>query len=399
MIKVLSIGAGAEQVFSIQEAKKRGLFVVAVDGNNNACGFEYADVFHVIDLKNVDEIIHIAKEHEIAFILPSPIGRFLTTVGAVNDALNLPGVSEQAAKIFTDKKQYFDLLHKHGLFLPKQTYIPPSERSIERITQEIHSIGLPCMLKTNNGSGSRGVIAIHHKEEMNESVLFHLQSVFDTEGTLIESFIDGKEYGLDGRILDGEFELLLLREKIMSDLPYRQEIGYISPVNVDKEVIEQISSNIQSIINDLQIDNCLFNADVIIHNDYTFIIEASARPAGLKLMEEFIPRLTGVNPVPNLIDVFLGGAKKQRSRVEHKCIGMYFFDLPEGKLGRVPNSSELKHHPNMLFYNCNLIEGSEIGIVREGKDILSRGFFLIESSDLAELKKIKEEVYSMFIIS
>lgn len=82
---VLAVGAGAEQVHSIRQALDLGLHVVAVDGNPNAAGFADASEHITVDIKNCDKVLSIANQYDIVAVIPSCIGRYITTVGYVNE--------------------------------------------------------------------------------------------------------------------------------------------------------------------------------------------------------------------------------------------------------------------------------------------------------------------------
>src|SRR5690606_992822 len=115
-------------------------------------------------------------------------------------------------------------------------------------------------------------------------VEYHYTTLLENESTLIEKFIEGIEYGIDARIINGQFELLLIREKILTKLPYRQEVGYLAPAVLNETTKRKIIKMFQEIISYMGVDECLFNADIIIKDQEIFIIECSGRPAGLNLM-------------------------------------------------------------------------------------------------------------------
>lgn len=107
---LLSIGAGKEQVASILKAKKLGFKVIAVDKYSDAPGMELADLAIHIDIKKTDEIIEVLEEYSVSGIIPSPIGRYLTTIGRINDYFGLSGISEKAAMRCVDKLLFNETL-------------------------------------------------------------------------------------------------------------------------------------------------------------------------------------------------------------------------------------------------------------------------------------------------
>ncbi|WDV46160.1 hypothetical protein PV797_00340 [Clostridiaceae bacterium M8S5] len=75
------------------------------------------------------------------------------------------------------------------------------------------------------------VTAITDKEEIRLNLYRNIISRGE-EDSIIEQFISGFEYGIDGIINDGKVYIILIR-KNLTPIPYRQEIDYIYPVSVD----------------------------------------------------------------------------------------------------------------------------------------------------------------------
>ena len=114
-MKAAIIGAGSEALHTIQKAKEYGLTILALDGNPKAEGLMVADKALVVDISDEKATIETVRAEKADFVLTVPIGRYLTTIGAVNDALELPGISREMARICTDKYAFHDKLQKAGL--------------------------------------------------------------------------------------------------------------------------------------------------------------------------------------------------------------------------------------------------------------------------------------------
>ena len=109
------IGASNEAIHTIEEAKKQGVRVIAFDGNPDAEGLSVADKAVVVDITNEEATIEAVRQEKVDFLLTAPIGRYLTTTGAVNDALNLPGITKRMAQVCTDKYLFHQTLKASGL--------------------------------------------------------------------------------------------------------------------------------------------------------------------------------------------------------------------------------------------------------------------------------------------
>ena len=113
--KAALIGAGEESLHTIKKAQELGVFVTALDGNPEAAGLKAADEGLAVDISREDEVLKALGQEIPDFVITGPIGRYLTTAGAVNDAFRLRGISRQSAVWCTDKYLFHEKLHAAGL--------------------------------------------------------------------------------------------------------------------------------------------------------------------------------------------------------------------------------------------------------------------------------------------
>ena len=116
-----------------------------------------------------------------------------------------------------------------------------SNSSLFKLDLDLNQFKFPLIIKPRFGSGSRDVLVITTDNELKEICK---NDKFTKEDFLIEEFINGIEYGLDAVVIDGKFHHILIREKQITSLPYRQAIASIS---IDE--IPAISIYMQKIIN------------------------------------------------------------------------------------------------------------------------------------------------------
>lgn len=360
----LLIGASSESLIAIAYAKKLGLRVVAFDINPTAPGLKEADISYNEDISNPNKIIAILERDGLipVVILPVPIGRCLNTIGALNDYYNLNGFSYKMADICTDKLKFATALAdneglgslrdiKFDIFDPNSNH---------------NKLKFPLIIKPRFGSGSKDTIVISNLDEL-QNITQNIK--FTKMDFLIEEFIDGLEYGIDAAIINGEFHHILLRQKLLTPLPYRQAIGYIS---IDE--IPFISSYIQKVITKLNIDNCLLHADIITKDNRAFIIELSTRPSG-HYLSKFIEITTGINPTKEWINKSLNLPYNFKPKFRKNTVIRYFdfegdwiaadFDLLKDSLG-------------IVDYRCEI--NSTLPKVIDGSTIMDRGYAIIQTN-------------------
>ena len=96
--KIMILGASVLQLPAIQQAKKMGLKVVAVDMDSNAIGFKEADIeVEVISTIDISAVVACAKKHRIDAVMTLASDMPIRTVAAVSKELNLIGISDNTA--------------------------------------------------------------------------------------------------------------------------------------------------------------------------------------------------------------------------------------------------------------------------------------------------------------
>ena len=393
-MKVLSLGASKEQIYSIQLAKKLGLQVIACDMNPNVEGKGVCDKFYNIDIKDKEKIINVAKKHDIKMVLPAPIGRYLTTIGAVNDALQLKGISENSAEKCVDK-YLFNIYLRDKIKLANQ-FLVNNYQDIKNLLKQ-EKIELPFILKPRFGSGSRGVYVIEYLEHS------FLESYFKEYGEkeiILESFIEGDEIGVDGLIINKRVKIISIRDKIIGDLPYRQELQYKLPSkHINK--LEYIYNILSKVVETLKVNYSLFHADMIINNKGIFLIEFAPRPAGNYVSSLIIPASTGINIIKLFIEFIL--FKKEIAFVDFnktKPVIFEFINFRKSDIGKTIKNIDFESIDKLktiIDFNIGLKVKDIIKEIRTGRDAFDAGYFLLKGEE-KEMEKDRKEFYANFKI-
>ena len=288
------------------------------------------------------------------------------------------------ADICTDKLKFAKALNfEMGGGCKHIKSLRDSNSSLFKLGLDLNQFKFPLIIKPRFGSGSRDVLVITTDNELKEICK---NDKFTKEDFLIEEFINGIEYGLDAVVIDGKFHHILIREKQITPLPYRQAIA-----NISIDEIPAISIYMQKIINRLQIDNCLLNADLIITQDgRPFIIELATRPSG-HYLSKFIEITTGINPTKEWINKSLNLPYNFKSKFRKNTIMRYFdfkgdwiaadFDLLKDSLG-------------IIDYRCEI--NSTLPKVIDGSTIMDRGYAIIEANSKEECIKNANKLISNF---
>ncbi|MFJ7368735.1 ATP-grasp domain-containing protein [Lysinibacillus sp. FSL K6-4013] len=380
-LKALAVGAGEEQIFFIEEAQKLGIYVIAVDGNPLARGLTVANEGYCIDIKNEEKIIELAKKHAINFVIPVPIGSLITTMGAVNDALNLKGVTRKQAELFSDKEKFKEFKITHGFYNPKELSI--KEPTIFQIQAALEEWNCCCILRPSKGSGSRGIVLV--EKEDSALIQEHLDALLPTEHCLISEFVKGIEYGVDLVISDKVY-ILSIREKLLTDMPYRQETGFT--IVIDNSIQEKVKKEFEKLVHIVRLKNVMMHADVIIDGEQIFIIEASPRPAGLGIYENLLNVYYREPVVQQCINIMTNDNNDCVLTDKTNFIGLYFWDLPNKKITKALDYSK----DGIIKFKFNLNINDTVPTVKQGADIYKRGYFLLKANTKEAILDLRQNV-------
>lgn len=374
-MKTAIIGASAEALHAIEKAHQYGLFVTALDGNPEAAGLKTADRALVVDISDEKAVIDALREERPDFILTVPVGRYLTTIGAVNDALGLPGITKEMAVLCTDKFRFHERLRQAGL-RNCRCYAVEGEADLTRA-----ALSFPAILKPRYGSGSRGIYMLSDRGQLAAA----LQET-GREPYILEECVAGEEYGVDGCITKDGFFMILLRKKENTPPPARQAVGYSAVLPGDK-FRDQAEAYLRKVTECLGLRECLFHADLIRGEEGPFVIELSARPSGHNLHNLFTPLCTGVDMVEEYIRYRM--AKPYRFvPFETKQMMIHYFDM-SGRIRRIPDRQEAEAAAGVpiVAWECHIRENEVLDPVSDGHPLMGRGFFVLEGKNVREMEQ------------
>lgn len=393
-MKAAIIGASSEALHTIKKAKEYNLIVVALDGNEKAEGLAAADEAMVVNISQEKETIECVKKEEIDFVLTVPIGRYLTTIGSVNDALNLPGIGKKQAAYCTDKLLFHNKMKEHGLRDCRCYEAVEDRKEREKLWTQIQGreqeLQFPAILKPRFGSGSRGIHFVNDMQELKKGL-----ETTSGESYVLEECVAGEEYGLDGAVINGTFYPVLLRHKENTPLPARQAVAYFSVMPED-DFYREVKEFMEKTVKVLELQECLLHADIIRTEKGPFVIEMSARPSGHNLHNLFTPLCTGVDMAEQYIRHRLG-MDCNFAPEKTKMMMIHYFDL-EGRVVTVPKQAEVESilGKEMAVWQCNIKEGDVLSRVSDGHSLMGRGYFVLEGLSEGELKQQAKEVKKSF---
>ena len=366
---VLIFGVGPLQESIIKRAKKMGLYTVGIDPCVDATCKDCVDAFEVVPGQDYEAHCAVVKKYGIDAIVTAATDKPLVMMARIAEKYGFPFYSVETAKWSTDKFKMKERFELGG--------VPHAQGRLISKAEEAEGMVFPVIVKPRDNSGSRGVKLCRSKEELEASMSEALEvSKLDT--VLVEEFIEGPEYSIEGLHHDGKSEVIQFTEKKTTEFPYNVELGHIQPANISEGNQQKIREIVSKIGSALHFENCPSHTELKINDRGIFVIETSPRLGGDYITSTLTPLSTGVYVEDELLKIALGESiDPQPEAVQYS--GVRFFAFEEGSvIKHVPDIKFVKTWPHVVDFSFNLKEGAKVNRItsslnRYGHLILTAG--------------------------
>lgn len=201
----------------------------------------------------------------------------------LSERLGLPGNPAQAVRRVRDKLAFRRLLQERKFPCPEFHHLPTGEDARKLLAE----LKFPVVVKARRLSGSRGVIRADDPEELMRAVNWvrAIQTRADRDaqelGLIIEDFIPGREYALEGSLQRGELTTLALFDKPDPlDGPYFEETLYITPSRLPQALQDRIHQVVAGACRAAELMTGPVHAEVRVNDQGIWILEVAARSIG-----------------------------------------------------------------------------------------------------------------------
>lgn len=349
---ILIFGVGELQRSIIRRAKLKGLFTIGIDPCADAVCKDEVDAFEIVGGQDFEGSCAVVEKYGVDAIVTAATDKPLVMMARVAEKYGFPFYSIETAQWSTDKYQMKQRFLEGG--------VPCARGRLIAKVEEADDLYYPLIVKPRDNSGSRGVKLCRNKEELQEAMQEALQySHLDT--VLVEEYIEGQEYSIEGLHYDGKSEVIQFTEKTTTEFPYNVELAHKQPANLTEEQKNDIRELVSKIASCMHFENCPSHTELKINEHGIFVIETSPRLGGDYITSTLVPLSTGINMEDQLLNIALGGkVDTQTGRVE-KASGVCFFCLPEGVVKSIdPQINEVTSWPGVYSFELKLKEGDAV---------------------------------------
>lgn len=370
--RLLVLAAGILQVPVIKKAKEKGYYVIAVDGDSNAIGLQYADKAICANITNEEIMLEIAREQHVDGVIHPCSEVSMNVMGRINDELGLAGITKEQAIRATNKHLMREAFEKGNAPSPKSILTDSAEDAWEHLQNDFSTDGI---LKPSRNSGSRGIAKV--VRDMNKADFINAYNIALNESrdksVLIEQFIEGPEFSIEIIVWNGKVNVLTVTDKKTTGAPHFVELGHNQPSCYSKEDVETLKAAAVAGVKALGVNNCACHAEAKLMNGKAYLMEIGARLGGDFISTELTHLSTGIDMVAAAINVALGIEPDLSVKEEPKGACIRYFCPKPGRLFSVSNT-EVLDDPHVYKKEIYVHEGD---IIPEITSSLSRSGHVI----------------------
>lgn len=295
--KLIIFGCGFFQKKIINFLKKN-FYVIGIDEDENCYCKDKVDYFINKKFNEINKIFFTLKRRKIKplIILSPNSDKGFIAANRLKKKFRLNTLHPQALKVFFNKLELNKFLKKNNFNYPHFT------NKINYL--QLRYLRNNVIAKPINSSGSRNVFFIN-KNKVNN--LFRINKSFKKSDFIVQDFIPGNEYMIDGLISDNKIHEFLISKKIKVKgvNTVSQTIFYKENI-LSREMNQKIYKTISIFLHKINYKNGLFHIELIISNSKIFIIDAAPRGPGFFVLEDYLSKIFKINILKKLIEIELG---------------------------------------------------------------------------------------------
>ena len=315
---------------------------------------------------------------------------YVPAVAELTTWVGMPGNPVDAVAVCRNKALLRARLREHDVAQPGFAAVT----DVAEVPSALVSVGLPCVVKPADDSGSNNVLLCHTEEEAVAQARKILDIRFNvrdlpTAGTvLIEEYVDAPEFSVELFSWGGETHCVGITEKTVTGLPYFVEYRHVFPAPLPPQQAAALEDAARRAVLAAGITLGATHTEVRLTADGPVIIEINPRLAG-GMIPELIQLATGTRLLDQQVRVAVGlSPEPTREATRHAGIHFLLADRP-GKLAELAGADQAQSIPGVDRVVVTARPGARIGPPRNAYDRL--GYVIAHGDTYEQVTKTVAE--------
>ncbi len=384
------------QIPLVKKIKENGYNPIVFNLLPDSPAFDYADDFRVVDILNVEDCIENAVDFNPIAFMSDECDIAIPSIAALSEYFHLNSIGEEMAELYTNK-------YKMRLFGQAKGFDTPLFFKCDTVNDAINKFeqyDRKMIMKPMDSNSSRGVYTINDINDIIQHFDESVQFSKIEKSILLEEYIEGTEFTIDGiKTSKGHVSLAISEKKHYS---YNENIAcslFFSHYNekYDYDLLRKMND---TFVNLSGLPFGLTHAEYKYRDGKFYLIEIGARGGGNLISAIIVPTISGVDNYNYLIrktlglpckeDIVLDEAYKQKGAV------LNFFDTDgkEGVVKEIIGEEFLEECDNILDYALYFSVGDRIKLAAD--DSKRIGYYIAYGNSKNELNNIIRKVEENF---
>lgn len=317
--RLFVLGASILQLPAIMKAHEMGLYVGVADYNPNAIGRQYADAFFEVSTIYPKGVCDAAAQFHADGIMTMATDMPMRSVAYTCEKLGLPGIDCATALRATDKGEMIKAFQQNGVEHPA-FYILNDARDLN---EALSAVGLPCICKPVDNSGSRGVVVCHSIDDLSKAYQYSKRCGRGGD-VIVEEYMQGKEVSVEIVCYDGTPHVLAVTDKLTTGEPHFVELGHSQPSQIESDELLKIMDLARRATASIGVRNGAAHVEIMSTESGPKVVEMGARMGGDCITSHLVPLSTGIDMTEAVINIALGIKPNLDVRVENGAAIRYF---------------------------------------------------------------------------
>lgn len=389
----LVLPGSAWQVPLVRRLRAEGCRVLSVNPYPDSPAFVCSDGHLQADIFSEDEVYDYCAREGVSAVLSDECDIAVPVVARLAARLGIPGPSEEAACLFTDKSAMRAFCEGKGFPSPEYRRCATAAEARAFATE----VGLPVVVKPLDSNSSRGVSVVGAIDEIGTAFCHAAAYSRAVSGALVERFVDGVEFTVDGvKTPEGHRTLAISRKKhfshnesVASELLFAE-----SDPEFDYQALRELNDGL---IDATPLEFGLTHVEYKFEAGRYYLIEMAARGGGNLISSHIVPFVSGVDNYGYLIGRCLGGSRPLEGggASSGRCALLKFIQRPPSSCRRcrvraVEGVDVLRDSPEIAEWRLNFSVGDEIGDAEN--DAARLGFYIALCDSMGELAAVRERI-------
>ena len=373
MKRLMIIGASILQLPAIVKAKELGYYVAVADFNPNAIGIPYADEYYNVSTIDEEGVYQAAKAFGAEGVMTLATDMPMRSVAYTCKKLGLTGISYDTAVKATDKGEMIKAFEAANVEHPWYYIIEDHAKPLPE------GITYPCITKPTDNAGSRGVMLVNSREEL-EAALAYSSKNGRSGAVIVEEYMVGPEVSVEIIVWQGTPHVLQITDKLTTGAPHFVEMGHSQPSRLAMADQEKIKDLACRAVKAVGIDNGPAHVEIMLTEQGPKMVELGARMGGDCITTHLVPLSTGIDMIKATMDICLGQTPDIEPK-HQKGSAIRFLDAPAGIITAIEGAEEARKIPGVQEVSFTKQAGDTVGAIGASGD---RTGFVIAQAATAE---------------